>query len=284
MRGRTGTGRSGTRAPVAWTAGVLALAAALALAGCGSGSGGAESSGATTAGAGSSASGTGGPHGSITVLAAASLKESFTAIGKAFETANPGTRVTFSFGASSTLERQITQGAPADVFASASQKNMQQVVDAKAASDPTAFARNVLEIAVPPDNPAKVASLQDLARPGLKVALCQPQVPCGDLAQKVLAKAKVDVTPATLEADVRATLTKVQLGEVDAGLVYVTDVKADGDKVTGVQIPADVNLATTYPIAALSGSQNADLAKAFVRYVLSGPAKAELTEAGFEAP
>jgi molybdate transport system substrate-binding protein len=118
----------------------------------------------------------------------------------------------------------------------------------------------------------------------VKVALCQPQVPCGDLAQKVLAAAKVQVKPATLEADVKATLTKVQLGEVDAGLVYVTDVKAAGDKVTGVRIPADVDLATTYPIAALTGSRNADLARAFVRYVLSGAAKAELTEAGFEAP
>ena len=260
---------------------LVAVAAALVLAGCGSGPTG---SSATTAGAGSSSSGSGALNGSVTVLAAASLKESFTAIGKAFESANPGTTVTFSFAASSTLAQQITQGAPADVFASASQKNMQQVVDAKAASEPTAFAKNVLEIAVPTDNPAKIARLQDLARPGVKLALCQPQVPCGDLAQKVLAKAKVAVQPATLEADVKAALTKVQLGEVDAGLVYVTDVKAAGDKVTGVQIPADVTMATTYPIAALSGSKNADLAKAFVQYVLSDAAKAELTKAGFEAP
>jgi molybdate transport system substrate-binding protein len=109
-------------------------------------------------------------------------------------------------------------------------------------------------------------------------------VPCGDLAQKVLAKANVTVKPATLEADVKATLTKVQLGEVDAGLVYVTDVKAAGDKVTGVQIPADVTMATTYPIAALTGSENADLAKAFVQYVLSGAARTVLTEAGFQTP
>jgi molybdate transport system substrate-binding protein len=257
-------------------AGLLAVAAVLALAGCGSGSNAAEP--------GSSPSGATGPHGSITVLAAASLKESFTAIGNAFEAADPGTTVTFSFGASSTLAQQIIQGAPADVFASASGKNMQQVVDAKAATDPTPFAKNVLEIAVPPDNPGKVTSLADLAKPGVKVALCQPQVPCGDLAQKVLATAKVPVAPVTLEADVKATLTKVQLGEVDAGLVYVTDVKAAGDKVLGVPIPQDVNLATTYPIAALSGSANADLAKAFVQYVLSGPAKAELTKAGFTAP
>ena len=218
------------------------------------------------------------------MLAAASLKDSFTAIGTGFEAGNPGTTVTFSFGASSTLAQQITQGAPADVFASASQKNKPQVVDAKAAGESAAFARNVLEIAVPIDNPAKIANLRDLARPGVKVALCQPQVPCGDLAQQVLAKAQVPMTPATLEADVKATLTKVQLGEVDAGLVYVTDVKAAGDKVTGVPIPADVNLATTYPVAVLSGSKNAALAKAFVQYVLSGAGKAELARAGFEAP
>ena len=261
---------------------VVALVAALALAGCGGASSASSPGSATSPAAGSSASG--GAKGTITVLAAASLKESFTAIGTAFEQANPGTTVTFSFGPSSGLAQQITQGAPADVFASASQKNMQQVVDAKAASDPAAFAKNVLEIAAPKDNPAKVASLQDLARPGVKVALCQPQVPCGDLAQKVLAAAEVTVKPVTLEADVKATLTKVQLGEVDAGLVYVTDVKAAGDKVQGIEIPAGVNMATTYPIAALSGSKNADLAKAFVQYVLSGAAKAELTEAGFQTP
>jgi len=264
------------RRPIGRNPGLLAVAAALAVSACGGG--------ASAAGSGSPASGGAGAQGSITVLAAASLKESFPAIGKAFQAANPGTTVTFSFGASSTLAQQITQGAPADVFASASQKNMQQVVDAKSASNPTAFARNVLEIAVPKDNPARIASLQDLARPGVKVALCQPQVPCGDLAQKVLGKANVTVKPATLESDVKATLTKVQLGEVDAGLVYVTDVKAAGDKVSGVQIPPDVDMATTYPIAALSASTNAGLAKAFVQYVLSGPARAELTEAGFEAP
>jgi molybdate transport system substrate-binding protein len=257
-------------------AGRLALAAVLALAACGGG--------ASASGTGSPASGTTRAHGSITVLAAASLKESFTAIGKAFEAANPGTAVTFGFGASSTLAQQIVQGAPADVFASASGKNMQQVVDAKAATAPAAFAKNRLEIAVPPDNPGRIAGLQDLAKPGVKVALCQPRVPCGDLAQKVLATAKVTVTPATLEADVKAALTKVQLGEVDAGLVYVTDVRAAGDKVTGVEIPPDADLATAYPIAALTGSANPDLAKAFVQYVLSMPARAQLTEAGFEAP
>ena len=261
---------------------LMAVAAALALAGCGSSVSGQGSP--TPAAPGSSASGSSSLQGTVTVFAAASLKESFTAIGKDFEQANPGTTVTFSFGSSSGLAQQIIQGAPADVFASASQKNMQQVVDAEAAADPTPFVKNVLEIAVPKDNPGKVTGLQDLARPGVKVALCQPQVPCGDLAQKVLAGAKVAVTPPTLESDVKSTLTKVQLGEVDAGLVYVTDVKAAGDKVTGIEIPAEVNAATTYPVAALTGARNAALAAAFVRYVLSDAGKAELTDAGFTAP
>ena len=257
---------------------LVAVAAVIALTGCGRDQG---SSSATSAGPGAPASG---EKGAITVLAAASLKDSFTAIGEAFEAANPGSTVTFNFGASSGLAQQITQGAPADVFASASPKNMQQVVDAKAAADPVPFARNVLAIAVPRDNPGKVTALADLGRDGVKVALCQPQVPCGDLAGKVLAASGVTVRPVTLESDVRATLTKVQLGEVDAGLVYVTDVKAAGGAVTGIEIPAAVNEATTYPIAALTGAANPGPAKAFVRFVLSAPAQAELAAAGFRAP
>jgi molybdate transport system substrate-binding protein len=255
---------------------LLVGAAVLALAACGSGD-----SGSSTASAGASPSSS--VSGSITVFAAASLKESFTAIGTAFEAANPGTKVTFNFGASSALAQQITQGAPADVFASASPKNMQQVVDGKAANDSTAFAKNVLEIAVPPNDPAKVTGLGDLGKAGVKVVLCQPQVPCGALAQTVLGKAGVTVKPVSLEADVKSTLSKVQLGEADAALVYVTDVTSAGDTVKGVEIPADVNAATTYPIATLTGSRNPDLAKAFVTYVLS-EGRAELTKVGFQAP
>jgi molybdate transport system substrate-binding protein len=265
---------------------VLVGLTALALAACGSGSS-AGSSGATgsTGSTGSVAASAGTAlGGSITVLAAASLKEPFTAIGKAFRAANPGTTVNLNFGASSALAQQIVQGAPADVFASASQKNMQQVVDGEAANGAIAFARNTLEIAVPPDNPARIAALADLGRPAVKVVLCQPQVPCGALAQTVLGKAKVTVRPVSLEADVTSTLTKVELGEADAALVYVTDVTSAGSKVEGIEIPAGVNASTTYPIAALSGSTNADLAKAFVAYVLSGQGRAELTKAGFQAP
>jgi molybdate transport system substrate-binding protein len=257
--------------------GLLAGLAVLALAACGS----SDSSGSSTASAGASPSGS--ASGSITVFAAASLEESFTVIGSAFEAAHPGTKVTFSFGASSALAQQITQGAPADVFASASPKNMQQVVDGKAANDSTAFAKNVLEIAVPPNDPATVTGLNDLGKGGVKVVLCQPQVPCGTLAQTVLGKAGVTVEPVSLEADVKSTLSKVQLGEADAALVYVTDVTSAGDRVKGIEIPADVNAATTYPIATLTASKNADLAKAFVTYVLS-EGRAELTKVGFQAP
>jgi molybdate transport system substrate-binding protein len=218
------------------------------------------------------------------VFAAASLTESFTAIGSAFQAANPGTKVRFSFGASSALAQQITSGAPADVFASASPENMQQVTDGKAANDSTAFARNVLEIAVPPGNPARVNALADLGKPGVKVVLCQPQVPCGALAQTVLGKAGVTLEPVSLEADVKSTLAKVQLGEADAALVYVTDVAAAGAKVKGIEIPADVNAATTYPIAALTNARNTGLARAFVAYVLSSAGQSELAKAGFEAP
>jgi molybdate transport system substrate-binding protein len=254
--------------------------AALALAGCGADSSGASSSSTTS----STTSSNGALGGSITVFAAASLKESFTAIGQAFEAANPGTTVRFTFAASSALAQQIVQGAPADVFASSSPKNMQQVVDGKAANRPISFARNELEIAAAPGNPAHITSLSDLAKPGVKVVLCQPQVPCGALAQQVLAKARVGVKPVSLEADVKSTLTKVQLGEADAGLVYVTDVNSAGTKLTGIAIPPEVNLATTYPIAALTASRKPDLATAFVRYVLSSSGRAELAKAGFEVP
>ena len=225
-----------------------------------------------------------GPSGTITVFAAASLTGSFTELGKKFEAAHPGAEVIFSFGPSSGLATQITSGAPADVFASASTTNMDAVVAARAAATPRVFAKNVMEIALPPKNPAHIAALADLARPGVKVALCQVAVPCGATAAKVFANARLTVTPVTQEADVKTTLAKVELGEVDAALVYVTDVKAAGAKVTGIAIPADVNASTSYPIATLTASKNLDLAKAFVDYVLSTDGSTALVAAGFAAP
>jgi molybdate transport system substrate-binding protein len=253
---------------------------AVGLAGCGSGDGGSGSS----SGAGSSSSASPSLSGSITVFAAASLTESFTTLGQQFETANPGVKVTFSFAASSALAMQITSGAPADVFASASTKNMDQVVSAGDASDPTFFATNVMEIAVPPANPGKVTGVDSLASSSVNTALCQPQVPCGAVAQQVFTNAKITVKPVTLEPDVKSVLSKVQMNEVDAGMVYVTDVKAAGDKVKGVEIPADINASTDYPIAALSKSSNAAVAAAFVDYVLSPAGERVLTAAGFQQP
>ena len=254
------------------------IAGASALAGCaGSPSGGA-------AGAAAAPTSPSRLSGTITVLAAASLTEAFGALGRQFETAHPGTRVRFSFGASSSLATQITQGAPADVFASASGTSMDQVVAARAADNPTTFARNRMEIAVPPGNPARIATVADLARPGVKVVLCAAVVPCGSTAREVLANAKVTVRPVSLEADVKSTLAKVQLGEADAGVVYVTDVQAAGTRVTGVQIPAGVNAFTAYPIDTLAASGNPALAAAFKGYVLSADGQGVLAADGFAAP
>jgi molybdate transport system substrate-binding protein len=260
------------------TAVAALVTASILLAGCTSSAGGATASSSAAATAANAVTG------AINVFAAASLTESFTTLGTQFEAAHPGTKITFVFGPSSGLATQITQGAPADVFASASGKNMDAVVAAKAAGTPMPFARNVAEIAVPPANPANITTLADLAKPGVKVALCEPEVPCGALAAQVFASAGLKVTPATLEADVKATLTKVELGEADAGVVYVTDVRAAGSKVTGIAIPAAVNATTSYPIAALTASKNPALAQVFVDYVLSADGARALAAAGFQKP
>jgi len=251
---------------VAVTAGVMLLVAACG----GSSSGGGASSGRV--------------GGAINVFAAASLTDAFTTLGKQFEAAHPGVKVVFNFGPSSGLAEQINQGAPADVFASASTTNMDQVVSAGGASTPTSFVKNTMEIAVPPSNPAHITSVNDLAKKGVKVALCQAQVPCGATAESVFTNAHVTVKPVTEEVDVKSVLTKVQLGEVDAGVVYVTDVRAAGDKVKGIAIPATVNASTTYPIASLTTSHNAATAKAFVDLVLSSTGISVLTADGFERP
>ncbi|MHA3703923.1 molybdate ABC transporter substrate-binding protein [Jatrophihabitans sp. YIM 134969] len=264
----------------------LALTAATALtaalAGCSSSGSDATTDSVSAAGSGSSS--TSAVSGAITVFAAASLTGSFTTLGEQFEQANPGTKVTFNFGASSTLATQITQGAPADVFASASPTTMQTVVDAKAAGTPTNFVSNSGEIAVAKGNPGGVTSLADLAKSGVTVAVCQPQVPCGKLATTIFSNAGITVKPVTQEADVKSTLAKITAGAVDAGIVYVTDVKAAGDAVQGIEIPADQNSTTEYPIATLTGSGNADLAEAFTAYVLSADGQKVLTDAGFAAP
>lgn len=259
-----------------WFAVPLVVAAA-AVTGCG------DDAGADAGAEGGSASARA-LSGTVTVFAAASLTESFGTLGKQFEAAHPGVSVRFNFGPSSGLAESISQGAPADVFASASPKNMDSVVEAGEASQPKTFVKNVMEIAVPPANPGGVGGLSDLARPGLKIALCQQQVPCGATAQQVFERAKITVKPVTLGADVKAVLTAVQLGEVDAGVVYKTDVQAAGAKVEGIEIPAEQNASTSYPIATLTNAPNAAGARAFVDHVLSAVGTKVLTEAGFASP
>jgi molybdate transport system substrate-binding protein len=259
----------------------VAALAAVTVAGCSSSPSSAPSGSSTSSPAAASSAL---PAGTITVFAAASLKETFTQLGKQFETAHPGDTVKFSFGASSTLATQITSGAPADVFASAAPKNMDTVVSAGDASNPQDFAVNTAEVAVPPSNPAKVTSVNDLAKSSVKVALCQPQVPCGVVAAQVFKNTGITVKPVTLQPDVKSVLTQVELGNVDAGVVYVTDVKAAGAKVTAVPIPTSDNASTTYPIATISNSKNQSIAQAFVAYVLSPPGQAVLSAAGFLEP
>jgi molybdate transport system substrate-binding protein len=267
----------------------VALVAGLALTGCSSSStpsaGGSTSTSAGSGSAsGSASSSTPAVTGTITVLAAASLTEAFDTLAKQFEAANPGTTVKISFGASSALAQQIISGAPADVFASASTKNMTQVTDPGDAGAPTTFVRNTMEIAVPPGNPAHVTGVADLARAGVKVALCQAQVPCGSTALTVFKNARVTVKPVTLEADVKSTLTQVELKEVDAGVVYVTDVRAAGSKVVAVPIPDAVNASTSYPIATLKKAPNPTGAAAFMAYVLSDAGQTVLLADGFSKP
>jgi molybdate transport system substrate-binding protein len=223
-------------------------------------------------------------RGTITVFAAASLTAAYTTIGTDFEKSHPGTTVTFTFNGSSTLVSQIQQGAVGDVFASADQPNMQKLINAGlTAESPIVFARNDLEIAVGKGNPKHITSLGDLARPGLVVVLCAPAVPCGRYAAQALRKAGVTVTAASQEADVKAVLSKVALGEADAGIVYVTDVKAAGAAVEGVAIAPALSVVAEYPIVILKDSQNRALARAFVSYVLTD-GRQTLANYGFTNP
>jgi len=243
---------------------------------CGSSSSDTSSSG----GSSGAAKGT-----TLTVYAASSLTSTFTELGKKFEASHKGIKVSFSFGGSSDLVAQIQQGAPADVFASADTKNMDKAVADKAVEGaPQNFASNTLEIAVPPDNPAGVASLKDLAKSGTKVVVCAPEVPCGAAAQTVEKSSGVTIKPVSEEQAVADVLTKVESGEADAGLVYVTDVKAASDKVKGITFPESLAAVNTYPIAALAKSKNADLAKEFVDLVTGSEGQTVLADAGFAKP
>jgi molybdate transport system substrate-binding protein len=225
------------------------------------------------------------PSGSLTVFAAASLTGVFTDLGHRLEQQNPGLHVQFNFAGSSALATQLTQGAPADVFASADQAQMDVVTKAGLqGSNPEIFTENVLEIAVPKGNPGHVTGVADFAKENLTLAVCAPQVPCGAAAQKVFAAAHVDAKPDTQEQDVKAALTKVQLGEVDAAMVYATDVKAAGDAVQGIPFEEAQGAVNDYPICTLKSSANAKAAAAFVALVRSPAGRQALAAAGFRSP
>ena len=260
----------------------VALAAVLLTGGCGdSSTNGDEDPNAPAAG-GSVGPDTKGP---ITVLAAASLTESFTRIGTLFEQVNPSASVTFSFGGSSGLATQITSGAPADVFAAASPATMKTVTDAgDGAGAPATFVKNQLVIAVPKGNPRGLSSLDALAKSEIKVALCAEQVPCGAAATKALDAAGVKITPVTQEQDVKAALAKVKLGEVDAALVYRTDAKAAAADVEGIEFPESAGAINDYPIVALKDAPNPAGAAAFVAFVQGPQAQQVLADAGFQKP
>jgi molybdate transport system substrate-binding protein len=250
------------------------LGLVVVLAGCG----GSPASSADAAGSGAD----GELSGTLTVLAAASLTDVFPDLGDRLMENHPSLEVRFSFAGSSALATQIVQGAPADVFASANESQMRVVTDgALHAGDPTVFAENVLEIAVPPGNPGGVTGLPDFADPGLALAICARDVPCGAAARQVFEAAGVTAVPDTEEEDVRAALTKVELGEVDAALVYASDVHSAGSAVEGIPFPEAEQAVNAYPICILEAAPNPDAAQAFVDLVRSQEGQAALEDAGF---
>ncbi|MDT0231978.1 molybdate ABC transporter substrate-binding protein [Curtobacterium sp. BRB10] len=226
-----------------------------------------------------------GPTGSITVFAAASLQQTFTTLGKRFETANPGASIRFSFAGSSDLVTQIQNGAPADVFASADEANMAKLSSTDLASgSPRDFATNVLEIAVAPGNPKGITDLDDLTAPGVQLVTCAAPVPCGAATAEVESASGVDLEPVSEEQSVTDVLGKVESGQADAGLVYVTDVRGAGGKVDGVPFDESATAVNTYPIGVLRDSEDPALAQAFSEYVRSAAGQRVLADAGFGKP
>ena len=222
------------------------------------------------------------PSETLTVFAAASLTAAFQAIATEFQKLYPQVRVETNFAGSPTLVQQIDQGAPADVFAAADEVNMHKLVDSgELAGEPQLFAQNKLQIVVSAGNPKHVATLADLNRSGMIVALCGPTVPCGRYASELFRKAGVALPPASEELDVKAVLSKVVAGEVDAGVVYDTDIRAGGNKVEGIDIPESVDVIARYPIAVLKHAPNKSAAQTFVDFVLSPAGQQVLVSFGF---
>ena len=252
----------------------IALAAIVALAGCATKAGSQPDASAPTDAAAAT----------VTVFAAASLTEAFDELAERFEAEHPLVEVVLNSGGSAALAQQIVEGAPADVFASAAQPPMQTVIDAGLARDAVVFATNTLELVVPAGNPGGVTGLDDLARPELRVALCDVTVPCGAASEALLARQGVAASADTLESDVKAVLTKVVLGEVDAALVYRTDVIAAGGAVEGIEVPGAASVVNRYPIAAMTDAADPDVAADFVSFVTGSDGRAVLATAGFGAP
>ncbi len=262
-------------------AAAITAVASLALTGCSSSD---TTENPTTTAPGATAT-TAEISGDITVFAAASLKATFTELGKQFEAAHPGTTVSFNFAGSSDLVTQLTQGAPGDVFASADTTNMTKAVDADLITgDPVDFATNTLTIVTPPGNPKNITSFADLAKPDNLVVICAPQVPCGSATKKVEDATGVDIAPVSEESAVTDVLGKVTTGQADAGLVYVTDASGAGDAVATVAFPESSTAVNTYPIAVLSDSENSATATAFEELVTSTDGQKVLADAGFAAP
>jgi molybdate transport system substrate-binding protein len=224
------------------------------------------------------------PAGTVTVLAAASLSGPLDEAAAAFETQHPGVDVVISYGGSSALAQQIVEGSPADVFFSANESTMATVTNEGLTIDPAVVLTNVLEIAVPTGNPGGVTGLDDFARPELVIALCDPVVPCGSAAAKLLGLAGVTPSVDTLEEDVKAALAKVALGEVDAALVYRTDVLAAGEAVEGIEVPEAAQVVNAYPVALLTAAPNPEAAQAFIDYLTSKEGVDVFTAAGFGTP
>jgi len=252
---------------------VLAALAAVAVLGTGCGSSNAGSSGGAP------------PKETLTVFAAASLTESFNALKPEFEAQHPGVTVTFNYAGSSTLVQQMTNGAKADVFASADQANMDKAVQGGVIDGtPVVFATNKLTIAVAPGNPKGITGFADLTKPGMTVVVCAVGVPCGSATQTVEKNTGVTLKPASEEQDVKQVLTKVETGDADAGLVYVTDANTAGGKVAQVDFPEASGAINNYPIAVVKGAPQAQLAQQFEQFVLSAQGKQELTKVGFGTP
>lgn len=247
------------------------LATAMALTACGGGD--------------DDAAGGGEVSGEIVVFAASSLTDAFTEMGAAFSAEHPDATVTFNFAGSSDLVSQINEGAPADVFVSADESNMAKLADADgAAGEPVVVASNTFQIIVEAGNPKGIASLADLTDPDLLVVLCADSVPCGKGAAQILSNAGVTVTPASYEDKVKGVVTKVAAGEADAGIVFVTDVTAAGDAAEGVDIPADVNVISKYPIVVTAEAPNPVVARAFVDFVAGEQGRKILASYGFAEP